>query len=353
MARKSWICLMMILFLGLSGCSNRIVDGQQVNKEEKIVIKFSHVVEENTPKGLAAIRFAQLIKERSRGSIEVQVFPNSQLFKDGEEFEALSRGDVQMIAPATSKMSQLFPQWQIWDLPYLFSDLESVHQIMDGPLGKTLLEQLEEENMRGLAMWDNGFKHLTNNIHPIIKLSDLKGLRFRVMSPGILQEQFFNFGANAIILPFNDVYEALREGSVEGQENTISNIYTKKFSEVQKYLTLSQHGFMGYAVIVNADFWDQLPSQARELIEKTMSEVTLWERETAKELDEEQLEEIKKMKVLNIYSLTPREKMIWRKDFSSVYTKFEKENGSEFLNEEKQWIELKGDNFEEGINLGR
>lgn len=190
MARKSWICLMMILFLGLSGCSNRIVDGQQVNKEEKIVIKFSHVVEENTPKGLAAIRFAQLIKERSRGSIEVQVFPNSQLFKDGEEFEALSRGDVQMIAPATSKMSQLFPQWQIWDLPYLFSDLESVHQIMDGPLGKTLLEQLEEENMRGLAMWDNGFKHLTNNIHPIIKLSDLKGLRFRVMSPGILQEQF-------------------------------------------------------------------------------------------------------------------------------------------------------------------
>lgn len=129
---------------------------------------------------------------------------------------------------------------------------------------------------------------------------------------------------------------------MEGQENTISNIYTKKFSEVQKYLTLSQHGFMGYAVIVNADFWDQLPSQARELIEKTMSEVTLWERETAKELDEEQLEEIKKMKVLNIYSLTPREKMIWRKDFSSVYTKFEKENGSEFLNEEKQWIELKG-----------
>ncbi|HBW33858.1 MAG TPA: C4-dicarboxylate ABC transporter, partial [Desulfosporosinus sp.] len=132
MARNSWLFILLIVVFGLSGCGTRVFDGQQVNKEEKIIIKFSHVVEENTPKGLAAIRFANLIRERSGGSIEVQVFPNSQLFKDGEEFEALSRGDVQMIAPATSKVSQLFPQWQIWDLPYFFSNLESVHQIMDG-----------------------------------------------------------------------------------------------------------------------------------------------------------------------------------------------------------------------------
>ncbi|EHQ88791.1 TRAP transporter substrate-binding protein [Desulfosporosinus youngiae] len=333
MAGKRWILVIIILALGLSGCHSRVIDGQQVNKEDKIIIKFSHVVDENTPKGLAAIRFAQLISERSGGSIEVQVFPNSQLFKDGEEFEALSRGDVQMIAPATSKLTQLFPQWQVMDLPYFFDDLESVHQTMDGPLGKALLSQLEEKNMRGLAMWDSGFKHLTNNVHPIIKPSDFDGLSFRVMSPGILQAQFNKFGAEAVFLPFNDVYEALSKGKVDGQENTISNIYTQQFDQVQTYLTLSQHGFLGYAVIVNAEFWDQLPSQARELLEKTIVEVTEWERETAERLNEEQLEKIKKLNKISIYALTSQEKSTWKADFSSVYSKFEKEIGLEFLNE--------------------
>lgn len=339
MIRSIWVYVVMILSLSLSGCGNRIVDKQQVNKEEKIIIKFSHVVEENTPKGLAAIRFARLISERSKGSIEVQIFPDSQLFKDGEEFEAISRGDVQMIAPATSKVSQLFPQWQIWDLPYLFFDLEGVHRIMDGPLGKRLLEQLEEKNLYGLAMWDNGFKHLTNNKHPIIKPSDFKGLKFRVMSPGILQEQFNYFEAEAIFLPFNDVYDALNEGQVEGQENTISNIYTKKFHHVQKYITLSQHGFLGYAVIVNLEFWNQLPDNARVLIEETMEEVTFWERDIAKELNEKQLEEIKKLDSVSIYPLKGEEGIKWKDEFRFAYTKFEKENGSEFLNEVKEWSE--------------
>ncbi|KGK82211.1 C4-dicarboxylate ABC transporter [Desulfosporosinus sp. HMP52] len=339
MLRSIWVYLVIILSLSLSGCGNRIVDKQQVNKEEKIIIKFSHVVEENTPKGLAAIRFARLISERSKGSIEVQIFPDSQLFKDGEEFEAIRRGDVQMIAPATSKVSQLFPQWQIWDLPYLFSDLEGVHQIMDGSLGKRLMEQLKEKNLYGLAMWDNGFKHLTNNKHPIIQPSDFKGLKFRVMSPGILQEQFNYFEAKAIFLPFNDVYDALNEGQVEGQENTISNIYTKKFSQVQKYLTLSQHGFLGYAVIINLEFWNQLPDNARELIENTMEEVTFWERDIARELNKQQLEEIKKLNSVSIYSLDEEERRKWQGQFRFAYTKFEKENGSEFLNEVKKWNE--------------
>ena len=333
MARNSWLSILLLIAIafGSSGCGTRVVDGQQVNKKEKIIIKFSHVVEENTPKGLAAIRFANLIRERSNGTIEVQVFPNSQLFKDGEEFEALSRGDVQMIAPATSKVSQLFPQWQIWDLPYLFNDLDSVHQVMDGPLGKTLLAQLEQKNMKGLAMWDNGFKQLTNNHHPIIKPSDLEGLRFRIMSQGILEEQFRAFGADALFLPFNDVYQSLQEGRVQGQENTISNIYTKNFDQVQNFLTLSQHGFLGYAVIVNEEFWNQLPSQARELLENTMAEVTQWEREKARQLNEEQLIELQKRKKINIYTLTTLEKNTWKENFSSVYSKLEQEIGPEFL----------------------
>lgn len=339
MARNSWLFILLIAVFGLSGCGNRVIDGQQVNKEEKLIIKFSHVVEENTPKGLAAIRFANQIRERSNGTIEVQVFPDSKLFKDGEEFEALSRGDVQMIAPATSKVSQLFPQWQIWDLPYLFNDLETVHQVMDGRLGKMLLDQLQEKNMKGLAMWDNGFKHLSNSDHPIIRPKDLEGLRFRIMSHGILEEQFRAFGADTLSLPFNDVYQSLEDGRVHGQENTISNIYSKNFDQVQNYLTLSSHGFLGYAVIVNEEFWDQLPNQDRELLETTLSEVTQWEREKAHELNQEQLIELQKRDKIDIYSLTSLEKKAWKEEFSLLYYKLEQEIGSDFLLEFKTWCE--------------
>ncbi|EHL04825.1 TRAP transporter solute receptor, DctP family [Desulfitobacterium hafniense DP7] len=343
MSRNNRLFMLIMILLLLSGCGTRVIDGQQVDKKDKIIIKFSHVVEENTPKGLAAIRFANLVRERSKGIIEVQVFPNSQLFKDGEEFEALSRGDVQMIAPTTSKVAQLFPQWQIWDLPYLFDDLDSVHQIMDGPLGKTLLDQLHQKNMKGLAMWDNGFKHLTNNDHPITKPGDLKGLTFRIMSQGILEEQFHSFGAATLYLPFNDVYQSLEEGRAQGQENTISNIYTKNFDQVQSYLTLSQHGFMGYAVMVNEDFWNQLPAQARELLEETMAEVTQWERDIAQKLNEEQLRELQKRNQIKLYTLNNEERNIWQEDFALVYTKFAQKCGTDFLNDVKESLELAGE----------
>lgn len=342
MARNSWLFILSMIALLLTGCGTRVIDGQQVDKKDKIIIKFSHVVEENTPKGLAAIRFANLVRERSNGTIEVQVFPNSQLFKDGEEFEALGRGDVQMIAPTTSKVAQLFPQWQTWDLPYLFDDLDSVHQIMDGPLGRTLLDQLHQKNMKGLAMWDNGFKQLTNNSHPITKPSDLQGLSFRIMSEGILEEQFHSFGAGTLYLPFNDVYQSLEEGRAQGQENTISNIYTKNFDQVQSYLTLSQHGFMGYAVIVNEEFWNQLPPSARELLEKTLEEVTLWERDIAKELNDEQLRELQKRNKIEIYILNSQERRFWQEEFSLVYAKFAQKGGTDFLNDVKKTIELAG-----------
>lgn len=248
-----------------------------------------------------------------------------------------------MIAPTTSKVAQLFPQWQIWDLPYLFDDLDSVHQIMDGPLGKTLLDQLHQKNMKGLAMWDNGFKHLTNNDHPITKPGDLKGLTFRIMSQGILEEQFHSFGAATLYLPFNDVYRSLEEGRAQGQENTISNIYTKNFDQVQSYLTLSQHGFMGYAVMVNEDFWNQLPAQARELLEETMAEVTQWERDIAQKLNEEQLRELQKRNQIKIYTLNNEERNIWQEDFALVYAKFAQKCGTDFLNDVKESLELAGE----------
>ncbi|HWJ03180.1 MAG TPA: TRAP transporter substrate-binding protein [Verrucomicrobiae bacterium] len=316
----------LIVLLIATGCNNRVPDSQQVAKDERIVIKFSHVVAEDTPKGMAAKRFADLVRERSGGYIEVQVFPNSQLYKDGEELEALKRGDVQMLAPATSKLSAMFPEWQVLDLPYAFPDLGSVHAFLDGPVGQQLFQDLSREKFLGLAMWDNGFKQMTNNRRPLITPTDFQGLRFRVMTAKVLQEQFKALGAMGQPMAFNDVYSALANGSVDGQENTISNIYTQKFAAVQDYLTISNHGYIGYVVMTNADFWQKLHPGAKKILEDALREVTEWEREKSVELNEKQLAELKKQGSLKIHVLTKQEQQAWQQSFAPVYKQMENES---------------------------
>lgn len=325
--RVTVIVTLLLLLFTVSGCGTRVIDGQQIAKGEKIVIKFSHVVAENTPKGLAAERFADLVRQRTGGYVEVQVFPNSSLYKDGEEFEALQNGSVQMIAPATSKMSVLDPAWQILDLPYAFRSLGEVHKIMDGSVGRRLFTQLEEQGMRGLAMWDNGFKQITNNKHPLIKVNDFKNLTFRVMPSKVLEDQFGQLGATAYPMPFSDVHQALAAGSVDGEENTISNIYTQRFDQVQKHLTISNHGYIGYIVLTNSEFWDNLPGEVRKILEDTLSEVTVWQQEKAEEVNNNHLEELKKQGRLEIHFLSPEEEKLWQHQLLPVYDRLAEEIG--------------------------
>ncbi|MGB9805037.1 TRAP transporter substrate-binding protein [Desulfofundulus sp.] len=326
------LVLAALFLLFVTGCDQRGPDGEQVDPTEKIVIKFSHVVAEDTPKGQAARRFARLVQQRTGGRVEVQVFPNSTLYKDGEEMDALRQGAVQMIAPTTSKLSCLAPQWQLLDLPYLFESKEQVHQAMDGEIGQKLFATLEHYNIHPLAFWDNGFKHMTSSERPLVHPRDFAGLTFRVMiNSRVLEEQFRCLGARATALPFSDVYSALAARQVDGQENTMSNIYSQGFYEVQRYLTVSNHGFMGYVVLTNATFWRSLPPDIRKVIEETMAEVTLWEREQAAGLNDKNFKQIESSGKVKIHIQTPQERVEWLAAFTPLYRQFTPVIGNELV----------------------
>lgn len=340
--KKIWVvCLIAVVFFSLAGCGQRVVDTQQIAKNEKIVIKFSHVVAENTPKGLAAERFAYLVRERTGGYVEVQVFPDSLLYKDGEEMQALKDGKVQMIAPATAKLSDIYPPWQVLDLPFAFPDINSVHAFMDGPAGEELISELKSDKLLGLAVWDNGFKQVTNGVRPLLKPEDFRGITFRVMNSRVLEDQFNTLGAYAVPMPFNAVFNALAWGNVQGEENTISNIYSRHFDRVQQYLTISNHGYIGYVVLTNADFWNSLPAWVRKVLEETLAEVTKWERDKAVEINKEQLEAMKKEGYLTIRELSATEHSEWQRALAPVYDHLAKEIGS-------YWVDrIKMDQFKE------
>lgn len=317
------ILSMLFLFFFITGCQQRVMDKEQVSTEEKIVIRFSHVVAENTPKGLAAKRFSELVKKRTNGRVEVQVFPNSTLYQDGEEMDALLDGSVQMIAPTTSKLSEMSPPWLVFDLPYIFENEQMVYKAVQGEMGKILFDSLETRNIKPLAFWNNGFKQVSCSTRPLIHPADFNGLNIRVMiNSSLLKQQFRHLGAVPTSMPFGDVYNALAKGVIDGQENTISNYYSKKFYKVQPYLTMSNHGYMGYVVLVNKNFWDSIPEAERIILEETMSEVTAWEWLKATEINKDDYEKIKLTGEVQIYELNEEGKEEWKRAFYPLYDEF-------------------------------
>lgn len=326
------LCLC-FLFILATGCGKRVVDKEQVSTDEKIVIKFSHVVAENTPKGLAAERYAALIKERTHGRVEVQVFPNSTLYKDGEEIQALQSGAVQMIAPATSKLAGEFPQWQIFDLPYVFIDEEKVYEAMNGYIGDKLYEGLRQNNIHSLAFWDSGFKIITNSRKPIIHPQDFTDMSFRVMiNSQVLKNQFEKLGAKPVEGSFDDLYRALESRAFDGEENTISNICTKNLYKVQPYLTVSNHGYMGYVILTNAAYWNSLPQDIKEILENTMFEVTEWERQQALKMNKEDLEKVILSGDVQVHYQTEDEKKEWMEVLTPIYKEFSDKIGRDLIN---------------------
>ncbi len=321
----------LLILSTLSGCGARARDEDQIGPAERIVIKFSHVVAEQTPKGLAARRFANLVSVRTGGRVEVQVFPNAQLYGDGEELDALRQGSVHIIAPSVSKLSEIVPQWQVFDLPFAFPDESSVVAAMDGEVGRKLFSLLKQRGMLGLAMWDNGFKQMTNNLRPLRVPGDFSGARFRIQPSRTLAEQFKTVGARAVPLAFSDTYSALAEGKVDGQENTLSNIYSKRFYRVQKYMTISNHGYLGYAVITNARFWEGLPPDLRAILEKCLAETTTWVRGNAAEINQSSLEQIRASERIEIHELTEGEKRLWMRAMDQVYETFAHEIGADLI----------------------
>lgn len=289
------------------------------NAAEPIVIKFSHVVAPDTPKGKAADYFQKLVAERTQGQVKVEVYPNSQLYKDKEELEALQMGVVQMLAPSLAKFGPLgVREFEVFDLPYLFDGYDSLHRVTQGPIGKELLKKLEEKGILGLGFWDNGFKQMSAN-KPLKKLTDFKGLKLRIQSSKILDAQMRALGANPQVMAFSEVYQALQTGVVDGTENPPSNFYTQKMHEVQKYLTFSDHGYLGYAVIVNKKFWEGLPTNIRVVLEKSMEEATRYANDIAKQENDNALEQVKASGKTEVLTLTPEEKAAWRETLLTVH----------------------------------
>jgi C4-dicarboxylate-binding protein DctP len=296
-----------------------------------IVIKFSHVVAKDTPKGKAADKFKELAEAATKGRVKVEVYPNSTLYKDKEELEALQLGAVQMLAPSLAKFGPLgVKEFELFDLPYIFPDKQALDRVTDGPIGRDLLKKLESKGLLGLAYWDNGFKMMSAN-RPLHLPADMKGLKMRIQASKVLDEQMRTLGANPQVMAFSEVYQALQTGVVDGTENPPSNLYTQKMHEVQKHLTATNHGYIGYAVIVNKKFWDKLPADIRTQLEGAMREATVYGDKIAQQENDAALEAVKKSGKTTVYVPTEAEKAEWRKALLPVQQKMAGRIGKDLI----------------------
>ncbi|WP_180125382.1 TRAP transporter substrate-binding protein [Rhodoferax sp. BLA1] len=295
------------------------------------VIKFSHVVAADTPKGKASVFFAQKAAELTKGKVKVEVYANSALYKDKEEMEALQIGSVQMLAPSLAKFGPLgVKEFEAFDLPFIFDDTADLHKVTQGPVGAALLAKLEPRGIKGLAYWDNGFKSFSANT-PLKAVADYKGKKFRIQSSKVLEEEIRSVGGIAQVMAFSEVYQALQTGVVDGTENPISNFYTQKMHEVQKHLSLTNHGYLGYAVIVNKKFWDALPADVRGQLEQAMNEATVYANKIAQEENDLSLDGVKKSGKTTVYVPTKEERMALKKAMAPVHTKMADRVGKETL----------------------
>lgn len=296
--------------------------------DDPITIKFSHVVAEHTPKGQGALLFKQLAEERLPGKVVVEVYPNSSLFGDGKEMEALLLGDVQFIAPSLAKFEHYSKPIQIYDLPFLFDDMEALDRFQKGEVGQELLTSMEDKGITGLGYWHNGLKQLSAN-KKLLEPKDARGLKFRVQASAVLDEQFKAVRAVPRKMSFSEVYQGLQTGVVNGAENPYSNIYSQKMNEVQKYITESNHGVLDYMVITNTKFWNDLPDDIRATLSEIMDEVTVEVNKKAADINERDKQAILDSGTTEILYLTPEQREQWREAMRPVWNKFEGEIGAE------------------------
>ena len=314
-----------------AACMTFVLAASDTHAQQPIVIKFSHVVAVDTPKGKAAEYFKKLAEERTKGRVKVEVYPNSTLFKDGEELEALQLGSVQMLAPSLAKFGPLgVREFEVFDLPYIFDNYDELHKVTGGPVGQGLFKKLESKGLVGLAYWDNGFKDMSAN-KPIRVPADYKGLKMRIQSSKVLGDEMKALGAIPQVMAFSEVYQALQTGVVDGTENPPSNIYTQKMNEVQKYVALTEHGYLGYAVIVNKKFWDGLPADVRAALESAMKDATKYANDIAKKENEDATEAVRKSGKTQVLTLTPAEKAVWKKALVPVHKELEGRIGKDLI----------------------
>ncbi len=295
-------------------------------KKEQIVIKFSHVTSPDSVKGKAADKFAELVAQKTDNQVKVEVYPSSQLYGDKDELDALLAGNVQMIAPSVTKMVKLDPRWQYVDMPFLFKDEEHAKKFFSSDVAKSLLngKALLDNGIMGMAFWENGFKQFTNNKHPLKTPEDFKGLKFRAQAGKVLESQFKSLNAGSATIAFGETYAALQQGTVDGTENTFNNIDTQKYQEVQKYLSVTNHGRLDYAIFVNKAFWEGMPADVRTKVEEALKEATDYELQMAAEENQKSFDKLKQAGKFKIYELTDADRAQFEQAMQPVYDEFGK-----------------------------
>lgn len=291
------------------------------------VIKFSHVVTEQTPKGQAAKAFAERVNSDLDGEVCVEVYPNTQLYNDDKVLQAMLLGDVQMAAPSLSKFEQYTLQYRIFDLPFLFEDIDAVDRFQQGETGQAMLGAMEDKGLKGLGYWHNGMKQLSAN-KPLLEPKDAEGLKFRIQESDVLEAQFAALGSNPQKMAFSEVYLALQQGVVDGQENTWSNILTQKFHEVQDGITNTDHGVIDYLVVTSTEFWDSIDEEMRGKLEQIFNEVTTESNAKSNELNQQAREEIAAAGV-EIRELSPEQRQLWVDAMKPVWDEFAEQIGPE------------------------
>ncbi|MEO5701640.1 MAG: TRAP transporter substrate-binding protein [Casimicrobiaceae bacterium] len=299
--------------------------------QQPIIIKFSHVVAEKTPKGQAALKFKEVAEKLLPGKVQVQVFPNSQLFGDAQELDALLLGDVQFLATSLSKFDRYTKKVQVFDLPFLFDDLDAVNRFQQSADGKALLESMTSKGITGLGYWHNGMKQMSSNKAQLKRPEDVKGLKFRIQQSDVLEAQFRALGANPQKMAFAEVYQALQTGVVDGQENTWSNIYTQKFFEVQKSIAETNHGVIDYMVITNTKWWNGLPADVKAGLQKAMDEATAFGNKLAEDINQRDKKQITDAGKAKIQTLSKEDLAAWRKAMAPVWSKFEGDIGKDLI----------------------
>ena len=316
---------------GAFATSAAVLSTRPISAQTPMVLKFSHVTAEDTPKGKGSLKFKELAEKYTNGMVKIEVYPNSQLFKDKEEIEALQLGAVHLLAPSTAKFAPLgAKEFEALDLPFLYKDDAQFQEVAKGVVGDYLMKKLDPKGIKGLAFWDNGFHIITGN-RPIIKPSDMKGMKVRISGSKVADQYFRAVGAIPQILAFSEVYQAMQTGVVDGGENTASNIFTQKFFEVQAHGTIMNHGHLQYAVIANSKFWEGLPADIRGQLEKAMNEATVYANSIALQENIDSLAEIKKSGKTELRVLTEEEKKLWRDAMLPTYKWAETRVGKEIV----------------------
>ena len=294
----------------------------------EMVIKFSHVTNtDRHPKGIAATLFQERVNAEMDGVACVEVFPNSTLYNDDQVLEAMLQGDVQMAAPSLSKFENFTRQFRIFDLPFMFANIEAVDAFQASETGQAMLDSMQRRGLQGLAFWHNGMKQMSANV-PLVLPTDAEGLKFRVQNSDVLVAQMEAMGASPQPMAFSEVYGALQTGVVDGQENTWSNIFGQKFFEVQDGITETNHGIIDYLVVTSVDFLDSLEPEVRDQLLTILAEVTETRNAEAFAVNEEARQAIIDAGG-TIRELSAEERQAWVDAMLPVWDQFVEDVGQE------------------------